>query len=276
MPLDQPEEELKGSEMSFLDHLEALRWHLIRSASAVVIFGALAFVFSDIIFDGILLAPKNSSFPTYRFFCWLSQKLFSDDSICLSNLNFELISTQMSGQFTTHLMVAFATGLILAFPYLLWEIWRFIKPALYPGERKHANGMVFWGSFLFASGISFGYFVITPLSVYFFGNYQVSGLVANQIAVGSFISTVVSTTFGTGIVFELPIIIYFLAKIGLVTPTFLRNARKISYIVILIVAAIITPPDVTSQIIVSIPLIFLYEVGLWIAARVERRKAQSK
>jgi sec-independent protein translocase protein TatC len=276
MPLDQPEEELKGSEMSFLDHLEALRWHLIRSASAVVIFGALAFVFSDIIFDGILLAPKNSSFPTYRFFCWLSQKLFSDDSICLSNLNFELISTQMSGQFTTHLMVAFATGLILAFPYLLWEIWRFIKPALYPGERKHANGMVFWGSFLFASGISFGYFVITPLSVYFFGNYQVSGLVANQIAVGSFISTVVSTTFGTGIVFELPIIIYFLAKIGLVTPTFLRNARKISYIVILIVAAIITPPDVTSQIIVSIPLIFLYEVGIWIAARVERRKAQSK
>jgi sec-independent protein translocase protein TatC len=275
MPLDQPEEELKGSEMSFLEHLEALRWHLIRSASAVVVFGALAFVFSDIVFDGVLLAPKNSTFPTYRFFCWLSHQLFHDDSICLGNLNFELISTQMSGQFTTHLMVAFATGLILAFPYLLWEIWRFVKPALYPGERKHANGMVFWGSFLFALGISFGYFVITPLSVYFFGNYQVSGLVANQIAVGSFISTVVSTTFGTGIVFELPIIIYFLAKIGLVTPAFLKNARKISYIVILIVAAIITPPDVTSQIIVSIPLFLLYEVGIWIAARVERKKAQS-
>jgi len=275
MPLDQPEEELKSSEMSFLDHLEALRWHLIRSALAVVLFGALAFIFSDIVFDGILLAPKNATFPTYRFFCWLSQRLFSNDSICLSNLNFELISTQMSGQFTTHLMVAFATGLILAFPYLLWEIWRFVNPALYPGERKHANGMVFWGSFLFASGIAFGYFVITPLSVYFFGNYQVSGLVANQIAVGSFISTVVSTTFGTGIVFELPIIIYFLAKIGLVTPAFLKNARKISYIVILIVAAIITPPDVTSQIIVSIPLFLLYEVGIWIAARVERKKAQS-
>jgi sec-independent protein translocase protein TatC len=275
MPLDQPEEELQGSEMSFLEHLEALRWHLVRSVSAVVLFGALAFVFSDIVFDGILLAPKNATFPTYRFFCWLSQKLFSNDSICLSNLNFELISTQMSGQFTTHLMVAFATGLILAFPYLLWEIWRFVKPALYPGERKYANGMVFWGSFLFALGISFGYFVITPLSVYFFGNYQVSGLVANQIAVSSFISTVVSTTFGTGVVFELPIIIYFLAKIGLVTPAFLKGARKISYIVILIVAAIITPPDVTSQVIVSIPLFILYEVGIWIAARVERKKAQS-
>lgn len=275
MPLDQPEEELQVSEMSFLEHLEALRWHLVRSVSAVVLFGALAFVFSDIVFDGILLAPKNATFPTYRFFCWLSQKLFSNDSICLSNLNFELISTQMSGQFTTHLMVAFATGLILAFPYLLWEIWRFVKPALYPGERKYANGMVFWGSFLFALGISFGYFVITPLSVYFFGNYQVSGLVANQIAVSSFISTVVTTTFGTGIVFELPIFIYFLAKIGLVTPAFLKNARKISYIVILIVAAIITPPDVTSQVIVSIPLFLLYEVGIWISARVERKNAQS-
>jgi sec-independent protein translocase protein TatC len=120
-------------------------------------------------------------------------------------LNFELISTQMSGQFTTHLTVAFATGIVLAFPYLLWEIWRFVKPALYPREQKMANGMVFWGSFLFALGISFGYFVITPLSVYFFGNYQVSGLVANQIAVTSFISTVVTTTFGTGVVFELPI-----------------------------------------------------------------------
>jgi len=275
MPLDQPEEELKSAEMSFLEHLEALRWHLIRSFASVVLFGALAFIFSDIVFDGILLAPKNSTFPTYLFFCWLSQKLFSDDSICLSDLNFELISTQMSGQFTTHLMVAFATGLILAFPYLLWEIWRFVKPALYPGERKHANGMVFWGTFLFALGIAFGYFVITPLSVYFFGNYQISGLVANQIAVSSFISTVVTTTFGTGIVFELPIFIYFLAKIGLVTPAFLKNARKISYIVILIVAAIITPPDVTSQIIVSIPLFLLYEVGIWIAARVERKKAQS-
>jgi sec-independent protein translocase protein TatC len=275
MPLDQPEEELQGSEMSFLEHLEALRWHLVRSVAAIVLFGSLAFVFSDIIFDGVLLAPKYDTFPTYRFFCWLSQRLFANDSICLSDLNFELISTQMSGQFTTHLMVAFATGLVLAFPYLLWEIWRFVKPALYPGERKHANGMVFWGTFLFALGISFGYFVITPLSVYFFGNYQVSGLVSNQIAVSSFISTVVSTTFGAGIVFELPIIIYFLARIGLVTPQFLKGARKISYIVILIVAAIITPPDVTSQVIVSIPLFILYEVGIWIAARVERKKAQS-
>ena len=273
MPIDQPEEEVSTSEMSFLDHLEALRWHLIRSVLAVVLFGSLAFFFSDLVFDGVILAPKYDSFITYRFFCWLSQILFSNDSICLNSLNFELISTQMSGQFTTHLTVAFATGIVLAFPYLLWEIWRFVKPALYPREQKMANGMVFWGSFLFALGISFGYFVITPLSVYFFGNYQVSGLVANQIAVTSFISTVVTTTFGTGVVFELPILIYFLAKIGLVTPEFLKSARKISYIVILIVAAIITPPDVTSQIIVSIPLFLLYETGIYIARRVQKNEA---
>jgi sec-independent protein translocase protein TatC len=272
MPIDQPEEEATASEMSFLDHLEALRWHLIRSVLAVVLFGSLAFIFSDIVFDSVILAPKYDSFITYRFFCWLSQVIFSDASICMNNLNFELISTQMSGQFTTHLTVAFATGIVLAFPYLLWEIWRFVKPALYPREQKMANGMVFWGSFLFALGISFGYFVITPLSVYFFGNYQVSGLVANQIAVTSFISTVVTTTFGTGIVFELPILIYFLAKIGVVTPEFLKSARKISYIVILIVAAIITPPDVTSQIIVSIPLFLLYEAGIYIARRVQKNE----
>jgi sec-independent protein translocase protein TatC len=273
MPIDQPEEETPGAEMTFLDHLEALRWHIVRSAIAVVAFGALAFFFSDLIFDGILLAPKYVDFPTYRFFCWLSNVLFHDDSICLNDLDFELISTQMSGQFTTHIMVAFATGLILAFPYLLWEIWRFIKPALYSNEKKYANGMVFWGSFLFALGISFGYFVITPLSVYFLGNYQISEMVANQITVSSFISTVVTTTFGAGLVFEMPIVIYFLAKIGIVSAAFLKRTRKISYVIILIVAAIITPPDVTSQVIVSIPLFILYEISIFIARRVEKRKS---
>jgi len=271
MPLDQ-EEEKSGAEMSFLDHLEALRWHLIRSAIAIVLFGSLAFIFKDLIFDGVLLAPKYDSFPTYRFFCWLSQVIFHNDSICLQNLNFELISIEMSGQFSAHVMVAFMTGLVMSFPYLLWEVWRFLKPALYDKERKAANGMVFFSSLLFALGLSFGYFVITPLSVYFFGNYQVSGLVANQISLTSFISTVATTTFGTGVIFELPIVIYFLAKIGLVGPVFLRKTRKVSYVVILILAAVITPPDVTSQIIVSIPLFILYEISIHVAARVEKQR----
>lgn len=271
MALDQPQEE-SGHEMSFLDHLEALRWHLVRSAIAILAFGTLAFIYKDFIFDGILLAPKYHDFPTYRFFCWLSQVLFHDDSICLGDLNFELISISMSGQFTAHITVAIVTGVILAFPYLLWEIWRFIKPALYQNERKYANGLVFWGTFLFLLGVAFGYYVITPLSVFFFGNYQVSTLVSNQIGLNSFISTVVTTTFGSGLVFELPIVIYFLAKIGLVGPEFLRNTRKVSYVIILIVAAVITPPDVTSQIIVSIPLFILYEISIVIASRVEKNR----
>lgn len=274
MALDQPQDDT-SSEMSFLDHLEALRWHLVRSSIAVFIFGTVAFVYKDIIFDGILLAPKYNDFPTYRFFCWLSHQLFNNDSICLGDLNFELISISMAGQFTAHLTIAVVSGIILAFPYLLWEIWRFIKPALYNNERQYANGLIFWGTFLFATGIAFGYYVITPLSVFFFGNYQVSALVANQIGLNSFISTVVTSTFGSGLVFELPIVIYFLAKIGLVGPASLRASRKFSYVIILIVAAIITPPDVTSQIIVSIPLFLLYEVSIMIAARVEKNKLKS-
>lgn len=271
MALDQPQEET-DSEMSFLDHLEALRWHLVRSSIAIFIFGTFAFIYKDIIFDGILLAPKYNDFPTYRFFCWLSHQLFNNDSICLGELNFELISISMAGQFTAHLTIAVVSGIILAFPYLLWEIWRFIKPALYSNERQYANGLIFWGTFLFLTGIAFGYYVITPLSVFFFGNYQVSALVANQIGLNSFISTVVTSTFGSGLVFELPIVIYFLAKIGLVGPASLRASRKFSYVIILIVAAIITPPDVTSQIIVSIPLFLLYEVSIMIAGRVEKNK----
>jgi sec-independent protein translocase protein TatC len=274
MALDQPQDDT-GSEMSFLDHLEALRWHLVRSSIAIFFFGTIAFVYKDIIFDGILLAPKYNDFPTYRFFCWLSHQLFNDDSICLGELNFELISISMAGQFTAHLTIAVVSGIILAFPYLLWEIWRFIKPALYNNERQYANGLIFWGTFLFLTGIAFGYYVITPLSVFFFGNYQVSALVANQIGLNSFISTVVTSTFGCGLVFELPIVIYFLAKIGLVGPASLRASRKFSYVIILIVAAIITPPDVTSQIIVSIPLFLLYEVSILIAGRVEKNRMKS-
>lgn len=272
MALDQPQLEEPGAEMSFLEHLEALRWHLIRSVIAIMVFASSAFIWKKAIFDGILLWPKYESFPTYRFFCWLSTTLFSNDSICIRELPFELINIQMSGQFTTHLLVAGVTGLIIAFPYICWEFWRFVKPALYEKERNSARGLVFWVSFLFLLGISFGYFVITPLSVYFFGSYQVSELVDNQISISSFISTVVTTTFGAGLVFELPVIIYFLAKAGLVTADFLKKYRRMAYIIILILAAIITPPDVTSQILVGIPLFLLYEVGIKIAKRVEKKR----
>lgn len=271
MPLDQPEEELPGAEMSFMDHLEALRWHLIRSVIAIVLVAVVAFNNSKILFDGILLAPKDGSFATYRFLCWLSMKLFGDESLCMNDLNVNLININMSGQFTMHLKVSFITGLVVAFPYILWEIWRFIRPALYPKERLSASGLVFWGSLLFLCGIAFGYYVISPISVYFFGSYQASELITNQISAGSFIDVVVNTTFGTGLVFELPIVIYFLAKVGIVTAAFLKRTRKISYVIILILAAIVTPPDVASQIIVAIPLFLLYEISIVIARRVEKR-----
>jgi len=271
MPLDQVEDIKEEAEMTFLDHLEALRWHLVRSVSAIFVFMTLAFIYKDIVFDQIILGPKNADFPTYRFFCYLSQKLFNNDSICIGEMNFNLINISMAGQFTTHIMVSFFTGLVVAFPYILWEIWRFIKPGLYPKERKHANGMVFFSSLLFALGIAFGYFVIAPLSVNFLGNYRVSEFVNNEINLSSFMSTVVTTTFATGIVFQLPIIIYFLSKLGLVTPRVLKVYRKVSYVVILIISAIITPPDVTSQIIVSLPLFLLYEISIYISAAVQNK-----
>lgn len=270
MPLDQQEEIKQEAEMSFLDHLEALRWHLVRSVTVILIFTTLAFIFKDIVFDKIILAPKYANFPTYRFFCYLSQLFFQNDSICIGDLKFNIINISMAGQFTTHVVVSLVAGLVISFPYVLWEVWRFIKPGLYPKERRHANGMVFFSSLLFALGISFGYYVIAPLSVNFLGNYRVSELVQNQISLSSFISTVTTTTFATGIVFQLPIVIYFLSKIGLVTPRLLKAYRKVSYVVILIISAIITPPDVSSQIIVSLPLFLLYEISIYISRAVTK------
>jgi sec-independent protein translocase protein TatC len=237
---------------------------------AILVFTIAAFINKEIVFDGILLGAMYPDFPTYRALCWLSHNLLHDNTLCLEAMHFNLISISMSGQFTTHMKVSLVTGLVLAFPYLLWEVWRFIRPALYNNERKYASGLVFWGSFLFFSGIAFGYYLLSPMSIYFLGNYQVSTLVSNQIHVGSFIDTVVMTTFGSGLLFELPIVVYFLAKVGIVTAAFLRKTRRISYVVILVVAAIITPPDATSQIIVSIPLFLLYEISIFIARKVER------
>ena len=275
MPLDQPGHEKPGAEMTFLQHLEALRWHLIRSVLAILVFAILAFLNIHIVFDGILLGAMYPDFRTYRGLCWLWHTLLHDSSLCIDGMHFNLISVSMSGQFSTHLKISLMSGLVLAFPYILWEVWRFIRPALYDKERRYASGLVFWGSFLFFSGIAFGYYLLSPMSIYFLGNYQISSLVSNQIHVGSFIDTVVVTTFGSGLLFELPIVVYFLAKIGLVTAAFLRKTRKVSYVIILIVAAIITPPDATSQILVSIPLFLLYEISIFIAKKVEMQNNKS-
>ena len=260
-------------EMSFLQHLEALRWHLVRAVSVVMTLALVLFFFKEFLFDGILLAPKNPNFLTYRALCYLSHKLSLGDDLCIQTIPFSLIATDISAQFTTHMWVAFIAGLVCGFPYVVWEIWRFIKPALHDKERRYARGIVFYTSFLFLTGVLFGYFVITPMTVNFLGSYQVSTEVKNMISLDSFISTVTTMTLISGIVFELPIVVYFLTKIGILTSGFMRTYRRHAVVVILIVAAVITPTsDATTLIMVALPLYFLYEISIYVSAYVTRKK----
>ncbi|MCB9426176.1 MAG: twin-arginine translocase subunit TatC [Flavobacteriales bacterium] len=258
-------------EMSFLGHLEALRKHLMRIIIAVVIFAFLAFLNKSIIFDQILFAPKNTDFITYKLLCKLSQITHLDESLCISEMPFTIQSRTMSGQFSAHLWISIIAGFIIAFPYILFELWRFISPALYEEERKNAKGFIFVASFLFLLGVGFGYYVITPLSMNFLGNYTVSEAVINEFDLGSYIELIVMSVLSCGIVFELPIVVYFFTRIGLVTPTILRQFRKYALIVILLVSAIITPPDISSQILVSIPILILYEISILISGLVLKK-----
>lgn len=254
------------NELTFLEHLEELRWHLIRSVIVILVIAIVAFIFHRIIFDVVILAPKTPGFFTNRMFCSLGN-LVNVPALCINANEFEIININMSGQFMTHIMVSIITGIILGFPYIFFEFWIFLKPALYSKEKRHASGAVFYSSLLFILGILFGYFLITPLSVHFLGSYQVSDQVTNQINLVSYISTVSSVTLASGIIFELPILVYFLTKIGLLTPKFLRKYRKHSIIVILALSAIITPPDIFSQVLVCFPLFILYEIGIGISKR---------
>lgn len=263
-------------EMSFLDHLEELRWHLIRSFFAVLIIAIVAFIFKDFIFGTIIFGPKDPNFITYRLFCELSQSLGLDDSFCTTDLGFILISTDVSGQFSVHMWTALWAGVILGFPYLAYELWSFISPGLYEKERRNAKGFIFITSFLFFLGVLFGYYLISPLSINFFGNYSISGEVHNQFQIDSYISLVRSSVLACGVIFELPIIVFFFTKIGLVTPQFLRTYRKHAVVVVLLVSAVITPPDIASQIIVSIPILILYEVSIFISAYVLKRDEKKK
>ena len=257
-------------EMSFLEHLEALRWHIVRALLSIFFIAIIAFIFNEIIFDSIILAPKHPGFFTNRMLCKLGE-LVNINALCINSNPFEIINIRMAGQFTTHIAVSLIAGIILAFPYIFWEFWSFFKPALYSNEKKHTGGAVFFSSFLFIIGILFGYFVIVPLSVHFLGSYNVSDEVTNQINLRSYIGTVASITLASGLIFQLPIISYFLTKIGLVDPAFMKKYRKHSVIVILALAAIITPPDIFSQVLVCLPLLGLYEIGISISKAVIKK-----
>ena len=263
-------------EMSFLGHLEALRWHLVRSVGVVMVLAVTLFWFKEFLFDTVLLAPKNPDFITYRALCFLAHKLHFSDDLCVNEINFILISTNISAQFTTHMWAAFIGGVVVGFPYVVFELWRFIKPALHENEQRYAKGIVFYTSFLFLTGVLFGYYVITPMSINFLGTYQVSEAVKNNITLDSFISIVTTMTVITGVVFEMPIVVYFLSKIGILTPKFMRTYRKHAIVGILILAAIITPTsDATTLTLVFLPLYFLYEVSIFVSVYVLKQKEKA-
>ncbi len=264
------------NEMSFLDHLEELRWHLIRMTMGVVIVGVVAFLFKGFIFDTVILGPYQPNFPTYEIFCKLSQMFGLDDSFCLTEPLFEIQSREMAGQFSAHLWTSIWAGFILGFPYLLYELWSFIGPGLYEKERNNAKGFIFIASLLFFTGVLFGYYVVSPLSVNFLGGYKVSDFVHNDIDLNSYIATIRTSVIACGLIFELPILIYFFTKIGLVNPEILKKYRKIALVLVLIVSAIITPPDIASQIIVTIPIIILYQVSITISRIVLKREAKKE
>ncbi len=264
-------EQKKEAEMSFLEHLEVMRWHLLRSIVAIVILALVAFVFKEIVFDKIILFPKEPGFPTNRWLCQLGE-ILGLKRICINQDPFTLQTVKMAEQFSMHIMVSLIAGIVIAFPYVFWEFWRFIVPALYEKEKKTATGAVFYTSFLFILGVLFGYYIITPLSVNFLGNYKVSESVISAPTLRSYVQTVTSVVLAAGLVFQLPILVYFLSKVGLVTPDFLKRYRRHSIIVIVTLSAIITPPDVFSQILVALPLMVLYEIGIVISRRIMKQQ----
>lgn len=257
--------------MSFLDHLEELRKRLFRAVIGVLVGVFVIVYFHQFVVDDVIMSPRRADFITYRAFCDWSHRMGMGEDLCLQPPTFKLQSTTMSGNMNADIMVCIIGGLILAFPFVFWQIWGFIKPGLKEREIKAVNGIVFFVSLLFFSGVLFGYFLLAPLSIQFLGNYQFAD-VENNSTILSYLKLTTTLVFGTGLIFQLPILIYFLAKIGLVTAAFLRKYRKHAFVVNLIVAAIITPPDVSSQLLVAMPLLLLYEISIFIAARVEKKK----
>jgi sec-independent protein translocase protein TatC len=257
----------EGAVMTFLSHLEELRGHLIRAAVAVVLFAIGAFASKEFIFSRIILAPKEPHFITNRLFCALGERL-SAPALCINIRPVQIINIDMAGQFTTHVVTSLIAGLIVATPYVVWELWRFIRPGLEPRERAHSRGAVLIISGLFLTGVLFSYFLIVPLTINFLGSYQVSAMVTNQIALRSYITTITTLTLAVGLVFELPVFVYFLSRVGVLTPEVMRKNRRLAFVLIIAMSALITPPDVFSQIMVGLPLFVLYEISIGISRRV--------
>jgi sec-independent protein translocase protein TatC len=262
------------AEMSFVDHLEVLRGHLFRSVLAIVVGGIVVAVYNDFFIKKVLMGPTHAEFPTYSYMCRIGRSLNLGDALCMDDVVVRMQSTSVSGQFSMWFTVVLIGGVIIAFPYIFWEFWRFIRPALTDKELGRTRGVIFWVSLLFFMGVGFGYFVIAPYTVNFFANFQLDENIENHWTITSYIDTLIPLILGTGLAFQLPLVMLFLSKIGIVTPDYLRKARKYAIIIIVVVAGVITPPDVISQVIVSIPLLLLYEVSIFLSARVVKEQAR--
>lgn len=262
---------LDTADMSFLDHLEELRWHIIRGVLSILVFAVIAFLNKHFLFHTLILGPTRADFWTYQQLCLLAQQISQPD-LCIEGMNFTVQSRTLGGQFTTHLTVSLVSGLVIAFPYVFWEIWRFIAPGLYPNERKATRGAVAWVSLLFLSGILFGYYILSPLSINFLANYTVDESVKNNFDLANYMSTLVTMVLACGITFQLPMVVWVLSRIGILTPKFMRTFRRHAIVVILIVAGILTPsPDIFSQVLVALPIYLLYEVSIFVSASVVKQ-----
>lgn len=263
------------SEMSFIDHLEILRWHIVRSVLAILSSAILFFIYIDEIFDQVIMGPTRNDFISYRVFCKVSHALGMGDSLCMPPMTLNLQVTSISGTFMSSITIAIVGGLLVALPYVFWEIWKFVRPALKPTELKYTRGIIFWVTMFFFMGACFGYFMLAPFTFNFLSNYTIGaiGVIEYRPTLSDYLDTLIDITLGAGIAFELPMATWLLSKLGIITPNFLRTYRKYAYVVLLVLAAIITPsPDWGSQLIVVIPLVLLYEISILIAARIQKRR----
>lgn len=264
-----------NAEMAFVDHIEELRWHIIRSLAVVIICSIIAFFKIEWIWDNIILGPAHANFISYRILCDFGNKI-GVSALCLQDIKMEFQNTELSGQFMLSFSTSFMVGFVLAFPFVFWEFWKFIKPALKASELKYARGIVFWTSLLFFIGVLFAYYVVAPFTINFFANYQLSPSFKNIITMSNYYDTMSDLILGMGVVFELPVVVFFLSRIGLLTPKLMREKRRYAILVIFVLAAIITPPDWFSIWLVAIPLMVLYEAGISISDRANKERQRKE
>ena len=262
------------AEMTFGEHLDEVRKILVRVSIIFALLFIVLFALKGIVLD-VVFAPIRETFPTNRLFIWLSE-LMGTDALRIHPENVDLFNNKMAGQFLLHIKSSVVGAFIIAFPYLIYELWLFVKPAIPPRQRKQSIRYVIETPIWFIMGLLFGYYIISPLAINFLGNYQVSEQISNIIDVSSFMSTVISVSFAAAIAFQLPLLIRLLATMGIVSSSGMRQYRRIAAAALLIFAAVITPPDVVSQVLIFVPCYALYEYGIGIAERIEKRRAQEE